>query len=172
MPVLIDNIFYDFDKYTLRDESVKALDDLVKLLNENPNVTIELSAHCDYKGSAAYNQVLSQRRAEAVVNYLIAHGVAKDRLTPKGYGKDKPKTIRKKLTSVYSLVSLTVCGVWLQVAPLRAKLWQDAGWKQALNHLLHPCSSLQSSPPIHVFESPNSTTCGCTVLAVATTSIT
>ena len=101
VPVLIDNIFYDFDKYTLRDESVKALDDLVKLLNENPNVTIELSAHCDYKGSAAYNQVLSQRRAEAVVNYLIAHGVAKDRLTPKGYGKDKPKTIRKKLTEKY-----------------------------------------------------------------------
>ena len=70
-PVLIDNIFYDFDKATLRPESTQALDELVNLLNENPNVTIELSAHCDYKGPAAYNKRLSQRRAESVVNYLI-----------------------------------------------------------------------------------------------------
>ena len=62
-PVLIDNIFYDFDKATLRPESTKALDELIKLLNENPNVTIELSAHCDYRGSAEYNRALSQRRA-------------------------------------------------------------------------------------------------------------
>ena len=60
-PVLIDNIFYDFDQATLRPESMTSLDELVKLLNENPNVTIELSAHCDYKGSAAYNKQLSQR---------------------------------------------------------------------------------------------------------------
>ena len=100
-PVLIDNIFYDFDKSTLRPESTKALDDLVKLLNENPNVTIELSAHCDYKGSEAYNQRLSQRRAEAVVQYLIAHGIAADRLSPVGYGKGKPKTVKKKLTEKY-----------------------------------------------------------------------
>ncbi len=101
VPVLIDNIFYDFDKYTLRPESKTALDELVKLLEENPNVTIELSAHCDYKGSAEYNKVLSQRRAETVVNYLIEHGIAKDRLSPVGYGKEKPKTIRKKLTEKY-----------------------------------------------------------------------
>lgn len=101
VPVMIDNIFYDFDKATLRPESKAALDDLVKLLNENPNVTIELSAHCDYKGSEEYNRRLSQRRAESVVNYLIEHGIAKDRLTPVGYGKDKPKTIRKKLTEKY-----------------------------------------------------------------------
>lgn len=101
VPVLIDNIFYDFDKYSLRPESTKALDELIKLLNENPNVTIELSAHCDYKGSAEYNKTLSQKRAEAVVNYLIQHGIAKDRLSPVGYGKEKPKTIRKKLTEKY-----------------------------------------------------------------------
>ncbi len=97
-PVLIDNIFYDFDKATLRPESTKALDDLVTLLNENGNVTIELSAHCDYKGSAEYNKRLSQRRAEAVAEYLVAKGIAPDRLTPVGYGKERPKTIRKKLT--------------------------------------------------------------------------
>ena len=102
VPVLIDNIFYDYNKATLRPESKTALDELVKLLNENPNVTIELSAHADYRGSAAYNKPLSQRRAESVVNYLIEHGIAKDRLTPVGYGKEKPKTIRKKLTEKYS----------------------------------------------------------------------
>ena len=100
-PVLIENIFYDFDKATLRPESTAALDKLVALLNENPNVTIELSAHCDYKGSAEYNKRLAQRRAESVVEYLTAHGIASDRLKPVGYGKEKPKTIRKKLTEKY-----------------------------------------------------------------------
>lgn len=100
-PVLIDNIFYDFDKATLRPESTEALDKLVELLNENPNVTIELSAHADYRGSAEYNKRLSQRRAESVVNYLIEHGIPSDRLSPVGYGKEKPKTIRKKLTEKY-----------------------------------------------------------------------
>ena len=101
VPVLIDNIFYDFDKYTLRPESATALDELVNLLNENPNVTIELSAHCDYRGSEQYNINLSQRRAESVVNYLIEHGIAPDRLTPVGYGKGKPRVIRKKVTEKY-----------------------------------------------------------------------
>ena len=100
-PVMIDNIFYDFDKATLRPESAEALDKLVLLLQENPNVTIELSAHCDYKGSAEYNKRLSQRRAETVVAYLVEHGIESDRLTPVGYGKEKPKTIRKKLTEKY-----------------------------------------------------------------------
>lgn len=100
-PVLIDNIFYDFDKATLRPESKEALDQLVKLLEENPNVTIELSAHTDYRGSAEYNKRLSQRRAESVIHYLIDHGIAQDRLTPVGYGKEQPKTIRKKLTEKY-----------------------------------------------------------------------
>lgn len=98
VPVLIDNIFYDFNKATLRPESQTALDELVKLLNENPNVTIELSSHCDYKGSSAYNKLLAQRRAESVVNYLVDKGIVRDRLSPVGYGKEKPKTIRKKLT--------------------------------------------------------------------------
>ncbi len=102
IPVLIDNIFYDFDKATLRSKSEKALDALVNLLKENPNVTIELSAHTDYFGSADYNKRLSQRRADAVVAYLTAHGIVKDRLTPVGYGKERPKKIRKKLTEKYS----------------------------------------------------------------------
>lgn len=100
-PVLIDNIFYDFDKATLRPESTEALDKLIALLEDNPNVTIELSAHTDYRGSAAYNQRLSQRRAESVVNYLTEHGIAADRLSPVGYGKEKPKTTKRKLTEKY-----------------------------------------------------------------------
>ena len=100
-PVLIDNIFFDFDKATLRPESTEALDKLVELLDENANVTIELSSHTDNRGSDQYNERLSQRRAESVVNYLIEHGIAADRLSPKGYGETKPKTIKKKLTEKY-----------------------------------------------------------------------
>lgn len=97
VPVLIDNIFYEFDRADLTPESTEALDKLVEMMNENPNITIELSAHCDYRGNDAYNQRLSQRRAESVVRYLIQHNVAKDRLTAVGYGESRPKVITKKL---------------------------------------------------------------------------
>lgn len=101
-PVLIDNIFYDFDKATLRDSSKVALNQLVGILNDNPNVTIELAAHTDYVGSAAYNKGLSQRRAESVIRYLIAHGIAADRLTPVGYGKERPRKVNRRLAARYS----------------------------------------------------------------------
>lgn len=100
-PVLIDNIFYAFDKATLLPESKNALDSLVMMLNENPNITIELAAHTDYRGAEAYNKTLSQKRAESVVKYLINHGIAPDRLTPVGYGEEKPKTIRRKVAERY-----------------------------------------------------------------------
>ena len=100
-PVLIDNIFYAFDKATLLPESKNALDSLILMLNENPNITIELSAHTDYRGAEAYNKKLSQKRAESVVKYLINHGIAADRLTAVGYGEEKPKTIRRKVAERY-----------------------------------------------------------------------
>ena len=100
-PVLVRNVFYEFDKSDLTGNSTEALDRLVNMLKENPNVTIELSAHCDYRGNAEYNQKLSQRRAESVVHYLTEHGIAADRLTAKGYGKEMPKTVNKKLTETY-----------------------------------------------------------------------
>lgn len=100
-PVLIDNIHYDFDRATLRPESMAALDSLVTLLNTNPHVAIELSAHCDYKGKGDYNKRLSQRRAEAVMRYLTAHGISADRLTAVGYGKEQPKTIKHRLAVRY-----------------------------------------------------------------------
>lgn len=100
-PVLIDNIFYAFDKATLLPESKTALDSLILMLNENPNITIELSAHTDYRGAEDYNKKLSQKRAESVVKYLINHGIAADRLTAVGYGEEKPKTIRRKVAERY-----------------------------------------------------------------------
>ena len=100
-PVLIDNIFYAFDKATLLPESKNALDSLILMLNENPNITIELFAHTDYRGAEAYNKKLSQKRAESVVKYLINHGIAADRLTAVGYGEEKPKTIRRKVAERY-----------------------------------------------------------------------
>ena len=103
-PVLIDNIFYEFDKATLTPESTTSLDELVKLLENNPNVTIELSSHCDFRGSDKYNERLSQKRAETVVNYLIEHGIDAERLTAKGYGESKPKVILKKLTEKYTFL--------------------------------------------------------------------
>ncbi len=101
-PVLIDNIHFDFDRATLRPESSAALDTLVQLLNDNPNVTIELSAHTDNRGADEYNRRLSQARAESVVDHLIAHGIKPDRLTPVGYGEQRPKTVRRRLAERYA----------------------------------------------------------------------
>lgn len=104
IPVLIDNIFYDFDKATLTEASTEALDRLVAMMGENPNITIELSSHCDYRGNDSYNLRLSQRRAESVVNYMIAHGVARDRMTAVGYGESRPKVVRRKLAEQHSFL--------------------------------------------------------------------
>ena len=96
-PVLIRNVFYEFDSAELTESSTMALDSLVDLLNQNPNVTIELSSHCDFRGKDEYNNKLSQRRAESVVNYLIGHGIEKERLTPVGYGETRPKVVTRKM---------------------------------------------------------------------------
>lgn len=103
-PVVLENIFFDFDKATLRPESKEELDGLIDLLNLNPNVTIELSAHTDRKGTDEYNNRLSQRRAESVVDYLIAGGIAKDRLTAVGKGKTEPKTVTKAVIKKYDFL--------------------------------------------------------------------
>lgn len=100
-PVVIDNIFYDFDKASLRPESKAALDSLADVLRDNPNVTIEMASHTDRKGSDEYNINLSSRRAKSVIDYLISVGIAPDRLQSQGYGESKPKTITKKLARTY-----------------------------------------------------------------------
>ena len=100
-PVVIDNIFYDFDRATLRPESKEALDSMAQVLRDNPNVTIEMASHTDRKGSEAYNIDLSSRRAQSVIDYLISVGISPDRLQSHGYGESKPKTITKKLARIY-----------------------------------------------------------------------
>jgi len=105
VPVLIDNIFYEFDKADLTPESTDALDKLVEMMDNNPNITIELAAHCDYRGNDDYNLRLSQRRAESVVRYMSEHGVAPDRLTAVGYGETRPKIITRKLAESMKFVA-------------------------------------------------------------------
>ncbi|MDR1054737.1 MAG: OmpA family protein [Prevotellaceae bacterium] len=88
--IVLRNIFFDFDKSTLRAESVYELTQLINLLNEMPKLKIELSGHTDNKGSAAYNQKLSEDRAKAVVDYLVSKGISVSRLMYKGYGLEQP----------------------------------------------------------------------------------
>lgn len=96
-PNIVENIFYDFDKATLRPESKGALDSLVQMLRDNPNITIEMASHTDRWGSDEYNIRLSDRRAKSVVGYLIAAGIPADRLQYQGYGKSRPKKITRRL---------------------------------------------------------------------------
>lgn len=100
-PNIIENIFYDFDKATLRPESEEALDELVKLLSDNPNITIEMASHTDRIGSEEYNLDLSERRAKAVIDYLISKGIAPERLQHQGYGKSRPKVVTKRVNKLY-----------------------------------------------------------------------
>ncbi|MDR3093563.1 MAG: OmpA family protein [Bacteroidales bacterium] len=100
-PIELTNIFYDYAKWDLRPESMVALDKLVEVLIDNPNITIELGSHTDSRGSAEDNQLLSQRRAQSVVNYLIEKGIAADRLTPKGYGEALPKVVDEPMVKQY-----------------------------------------------------------------------
>lgn len=106
VPVLVRNVFYAFDSAQITEESTAALDRLANLLQENPNITIELASHCDYRGDANYNIGLSQRRAESVVSYLNDHGVEMERLTAKGYGADMPKIVNKKIAEAYPFLAV------------------------------------------------------------------
>jgi OOP family OmpA-OmpF porin len=85
----LSNIYYDFNKWDLRDEAKRTLDTLYNMLVENPTIIIELGSHTDARGSDIYNQELSQKRAESCVDYLIGKGISKDRITAKGYGKTR-----------------------------------------------------------------------------------
>lgn len=101
IPVLVRNVFYEFDKATITPQSIPALEGLVGLLKQNPSIAIELSSHCDYRGSDEYNLRLSQARAESVVNYLTTHGIDKGRVVARGYGKTRPKVITPKFAERY-----------------------------------------------------------------------
>ncbi|MBW6481460.1 MAG: OmpA family protein [Vicingaceae bacterium] len=86
-PIVLENIYYDFDKWEIRPDAALELDKLVKLLKDNPSIEIEMSSHTDSRGNDQYNLVLSNKRAIAAVKYLIASGIDENRLTYKGYGE-------------------------------------------------------------------------------------
>ncbi len=92
-PIELPNILYDFGKWELRPESMVSLDKLVETLIDNPNVTIELMSHTDSRDTEEYNQDLSQKRAQVVVQYLIEKGIEAERLSAKGYGESTPKVV-------------------------------------------------------------------------------
>jgi len=100
----VENIFYDLNKADLRPESTVALDGLVEILNDNNTITIELSAHTDFRGTGAKNIALSQRRAQSVVDYLIEKGIKSARLVAKGYGESKPKVVTRKLAAKHAFL--------------------------------------------------------------------
>lgn len=100
-PNVVENIFYDFDKASLRPESKTALDELAQMLRDNPNITIEMSSHTDRMGTDAYNNDLSLRRAKSVVDYLVGAGIPRNRLHYEGYGKTKPKTVTKRINKEF-----------------------------------------------------------------------
>ena len=87
--IAIENVFYDFGKATLRQESKVELDKLAEFLKENPKLKVELSSHTDSRGGDARNLVLSQQRAQSCVDYLISVGVNKNNIVAKGYGETK-----------------------------------------------------------------------------------
>ncbi|MCQ2289055.1 MAG: OmpA family protein [Muribaculaceae bacterium] len=100
-PQVIEHIFYDYNKATLRPESKEALDEMVQVMKDNPSIVIEMAAHTDRVGSDKFNEGLSDRRAQAVVDYLVEHGIDASRLKPKGYGKSVPKTVTKRINAQY-----------------------------------------------------------------------
>ena len=85
----MENIFYDFNKWDILPESEVELDKLVKIMKENPSWKVELGSHTDCRGSDAYNEKLSQKRSESAVEYIIEHGIARDRIIAKGYGESQ-----------------------------------------------------------------------------------
>lgn len=107
-PVKMNNIFFKFGSAELTEESSAGLDDLVRLLQDNPNITIEIGAHTDYVGAEETNRVLSQQRAQAVVSYLSLHGVEKERLTAKGYGENQPVVPDRSLVRKYRFLKVDV----------------------------------------------------------------
>ena len=88
--VILKNIFFETAKYDLKPESQIELNKLIDLLNKNPKMKIELSGHTDNVGGKEYNQTLSENRAKAVYDYLVAHNISAERLSYKGYGDTKP----------------------------------------------------------------------------------
>jgi outer membrane protein OmpA-like peptidoglycan-associated protein len=88
-PIVVENIYYDFDKWFIRPDAALELNKLVRTLNDNPTINIQMGSHADSRGSDQYNLVLTDKRAKAAVEYLVSQGIDKERLTWKGYGESR-----------------------------------------------------------------------------------
>ena len=97
----VKDIFYDYNKYNIRPDAAIRLDTLVQTLVDNPKIDIELSSHTDQRGKDAYNMKLSQQRAEAAVTYIVSKGIAKSRITAKGYGETRPIVLKPTTEEEY-----------------------------------------------------------------------
>lgn len=104
-PIELSNILYETGRWELKKESEQSLNDLVNVLNDNPGIVIELSSHTDMVGADKDNMILSRKRAQSVVEYLVEKGISKDRLVPKGYGETKSKQVGQTDASKYSFLS-------------------------------------------------------------------
>ena len=88
--IVLNNIFFDLDKYELKDTSLPELNKILSFLKENPRLNVEIAGHTDNTGTVSYNRQLSLKRAQSVYTFLIENGVEKTRLKPMGYGPDRP----------------------------------------------------------------------------------
>lgn len=105
-PIVLPNIFYDFNNWELRPESLTSLNSMIDILNDNPTIIVEMGAHTDARGSKEYNLELSQKRAQAVVNYLIEHGIPAERLRAKGYAQTEPFVVTSNLHETYNFLPI------------------------------------------------------------------
>lgn len=106
IPIEVSNVMYDVNRWELRPESIVALEKLLEILKDNPHIIIELSSHTDHRQGRISNAELSQRRAQSVVNFLIAKGIDPNRLIAKGYAASKPKVIDIRYSELYSFLKL------------------------------------------------------------------
>lgn len=105
-PIVIPNIYFDIAKWDLRPDAMENLEELLQILKDNPNITIELSAHTDMVGNDQANMALSENRARSVVDYLIEKGIYWDRLEAKGYGETQPRQINEKDVRTYPFLKV------------------------------------------------------------------
>ena len=91
--IVLDNIYYDYNSYAIRDDAAEELDKMVELLQDNPDIKVELSSHTDARGKDASNQKLSQSRAESAVEYIVSKGISQDRIIARGYGEARPRKL-------------------------------------------------------------------------------
>lgn len=126
IPVEIPNVMYDVAKWELRPESIVSLEKLVDVLLDNPTITVEVSSHTDFRVGRISNMDLSQKRAQAVVDFLIAKGIDRERLSAKGYGETRPKTVTKKQAFQYSFLKEGTVLTEAYIKSLPAELQETA----------------------------------------------